>query len=80
MEACLAGVMLAEEVGAERIVVETDSVVLKQALQNSTHRLATIGRVICQIHALLATSFSSFVIDYVPRSCDRLLMPSDNWL
>jgi len=72
VEACLAGVMLAEEVGAERIVVETDSLVLKQALQNSTHRLASIGGVICEIQALLATSFSSFVIEYAPRSCNRV--------
>jgi hypothetical protein len=64
--------MLAEEVGAESTVVETDSLVPKQALQNSTRRLATIGGVICETQVLLATNFSSFVIEYVPRSCNMV--------
>ena len=45
---------------------------LKQALQHSTYRLAAIDGVICEIQALLATSFSSFIVDYVPRSCNRV--------
>lgn len=67
VEACLAGVTLAGEMGVERAIVETDSLVLKQALKNSTHRLASTGCMICEIQGLLATSF---------RSCiTRLHMP-----
>ena len=40
VEACLAGVMLADAVGVERIAVETDSLVLVQAIKYSSHRLA----------------------------------------
>ena len=56
VEACLAGVMLAGERGVERIIVETNSLVLKQALKNSAHRLASTCGLICEIQGLLATS------------------------
>ena len=72
VEACLAGVMLAGEMGVERIVVETDSLVLKQALMSSSHRLAPTGGLICETQCLLATNFSAFEIAYVPGSCNRV--------
>ena len=58
--------------GAERVIVETDSLVLKQALKNSTHWLAPTGGLICELQSLLAKSFSSFVVEYVPRLCNRV--------
>ena len=72
VEACLAGVMLVGERGFGRIVVETDSLVLKQALKNSTHRLAATGGLICEIQSMLASEFSEIHIDYVPRSCNKV--------
>jgi len=72
VEACLAGVMLVGERGFGRIVVETDSLVLKQALKTSSHRLAATGGLICEIQNLLASEFSGFQVDYAPRSCNKV--------
>ena len=72
MEACLAGVMLADAVGVERIVVETDSLVLVQAIKYSSHRLAPTGGLICEIQSLLASNFTAFVVEFVPRTCNRV--------
>ena len=72
VEACPVGVMLAGERGFGRIIVETDSLVLKQALETSSLRLAATGGLICEIQCLLASNFSDFCIEYVPRSCNKV--------
>ena len=72
VEACLAGVMLVGERGFGRIVVETDSLVLTQALKTWSHRLAATCGLICEIQSMLASEFSEFHIDYVPRSCNKV--------
>ena len=72
VEACLAGVMLAGERCFGRIVIETDSLVLTQALKTWSHRLAATCGLICEIQSMLASEFSEFHIDYVPRSCNKV--------
>ncbi|RLN28590.1 hypothetical protein C2845_PM05G17690 [Panicum miliaceum] len=70
--ACLAGVMMAIDQGIGRVIFETDSLILKQALENPTHRLSSSGGLICELQCLISSSFISYAINFVPRSCNRV--------
>jgi hypothetical protein len=72
VQAALFGVKLAAELGVSRIILETDSLLLKQALDDSSYGLAVTGGLICEIQVLLATNFSSFRVMYAPRTCNRV--------
>jgi hypothetical protein len=70
--ACLAGVKLAIDQGIGRLIIETDSLILKQVLADSSYRLATMGGLICELQYLISTSFISHVINFVPRCCNKV--------
>jgi hypothetical protein len=72
VEACLAGVMLAGDMGVRRIVIETIALVLAQALKSSSYRLAPTGGLIWEIQSLLASNFIAFEVVPVPRSCNKV--------
>ena len=72
VEACLAGVMLAEEMGVGKIVIETDAMVLAQALNSSTFHLAPTGGLIWEIQSLLASNFGAFEVVSVHRTCNKV--------
>jgi len=72
VEACLAGVMLAGQIGVGKIVVKTDALVLAQALNSSSYRLAPTGGLIWEVQSLLASNFSDFEVVSVPRSCNKV--------
>ena len=50
--------------------LETDSVLLKQAPENS-YRLVMMGGLICKLQTLLSTSFTSVIITYAVFSSLR---------
>jgi hypothetical protein len=50
--ACKAGIQAAEKLGMTRIVVETNSLLLKFALDSNTFVLAQIGGIIHEIKSL----------------------------
>lgn len=60
--ACLAGVKMAMDKGIGRVIIETDS----------TYRLASSGGLICELQCLISSCFISYVISFVPRSCNKV--------
>jgi len=72
VEACLAGVMLAGDMGVRRIVIETIALVLAEALKSSSYRLAPTGGLIWEIQSLLASNFIAFEIVSIRRSCNKV--------
>lgn len=72
VQACLAGAKLTSAIGVGRLILETDSLMLKQALEISSHRLAATGGLISELQSLLSTSFISVSISYASRNCNRV--------
>jgi hypothetical protein len=70
--ACKAGVQAAEEMGMPRVVVETDSLLLKLALDSNSFALSQAGGIIHEIKSMLNVSFSSWRSSYCPRECNRV--------
>jgi hypothetical protein len=63
---------VASEKGITKIILETDSLILKQALQNDSRRLSEVGGDIYELKNLLMSSFSNFLCGFVPRSCNKV--------
>jgi hypothetical protein len=72
VHASIRGVQVASEKGITKIILETDSLILKQALQNDSHRLSEAGGDIYELKILLMSSFDNFVCVFVPRSCNKV--------
>ena len=67
--ACHAGLKAAIEKGMSRIVVETDSMMLRSALKGSSFSLAPTGGLIHEIKVLVSSNLVFFDILYCPRVC-----------
>jgi hypothetical protein len=70
--ACYEGAREAAECGMGHVVIETDSLMLKQALQSDDFRLAATGGLIYELKMLIHSSFISVSIVHVPRSCNSV--------
>jgi hypothetical protein len=70
--ACTQGVKAAAEKGISKIILETDSLILKQALANDSYKLAEVGRLIFEVKNMIVGGFSSFVCKHVPRNCNKV--------
>jgi hypothetical protein len=70
--ACNAGIQAAKELGVPSIVVETNSLMLKLALDSNPFTLAPTGGIIHEMKSSLAISFSSQSSSYCPRDCNRV--------
>ncbi|RLN13422.1 hypothetical protein C2845_PM09G23260 [Panicum miliaceum] len=55
-----------------QVVIETDSVMLKQALLSNDYRLAASGGLIYELKHIISTSFIFTSIVYAPRSCNQV--------
>ena len=76
--ACHAGLKAAIEKGMSRIVVETDSMMLRSALKGSSFSLAPTGGLIHEIKVLVSSNLVSFDILYCPRVCRFWFGPASN--
>jgi hypothetical protein len=70
--ACMKGVMAAANKGMDKVILETDSLMLKQALESEAYRFAEMGGYIYKLKSLVHGSFSSYRCNFVPRSCNRV--------
>ena len=70
---CLAGdgVKAASDRGMQKVIVETDSMLLKMATGGDNFALAPTGGLVHEIKATAASCFSSFDV-YCPRSCNKV--------
>jgi hypothetical protein len=72
VQACFRGVQEAAERGMNRIVLETDSLSQKLALENDAFRLAEAGGRIYELKNLAMGSFNNYVCSFVPRDCNKV--------
>ncbi|KAM0906138.1 hypothetical protein ACQ4PT_017072 [Festuca glaucescens] len=71
-EACIHAMVWAREWGMTRIMIETDALVLLQAINENNHDLAPNGVLFREIKSLATLNFSSFSLRYCPRACNKV--------
>lgn len=64
--ACAAGIRAASECGMQRVTAETDSMMLKSALEKNTFASLALGGIICEIKNFVNFAFLSFNVSYCP--------------
>jgi hypothetical protein len=64
-------VKAAAEKGITNLILETDSMILKEALANDSYRLDEVGGLILELKHIIAGGFSSFICSYAPRNCNK---------
>ncbi|CAO2190873.1 unnamed protein product [Urochloa humidicola] len=70
--ACLMGVKTAGEMGISNVELETDSMLVKLALESSTFSLAPTGGIVFEIKSCISTFFTSCKVSYCPRDCNKV--------
>jgi hypothetical protein len=70
--ASLQGIRAAAMKGMSKVILETDSPILKEALDSDAYRLAEVGGVIYEIQFLIASSFTNFLCKFAPRSSNKV--------
>lgn len=68
--ACLQGVQAAIDLGAHRIILETDALLVKQAVDSRSWSLSLVGGLITEIQDLVFLNCNDFKTFDVPRSCN----------
>jgi hypothetical protein len=56
----------------ERVIMETDSLVLMHAMKDNSHRLSMVGGDILELKNFMSEHFISSTVAFVPRSCNRI--------
>ena len=69
---CRAGVQEAADRGMSMVVAETDSMLLKLAMEGNEFSLATVGGLVHEIKAVANASFSSFCMSFCSRVCNSV--------
>jgi hypothetical protein len=70
--ACVQGVTEALKRGMSRILLETDSQMVKMALETNLFALADIGGIVYELKNLISSSFVEFKVLFTPRTCNRV--------
>lgn len=66
----LIGVQVAIDLGVSSVVIETDALLEKQAIDSNQWCLSPAGKLIKEIQELAQLNFSSFETSVVPRTCN----------
>jgi hypothetical protein len=72
LTACIQGVTAAISLGINNLTLETDAQQVVRAIQGDDFRLAVVGGLVHELKVLLAEYFASFLVNYVPRECNRV--------
>jgi len=70
--ACQEGIKKAAEQGMWKVIVETDSLLAKSALETNSFALASIGGIAYETKSLMNMSFVSCVLSFCPRECNQV--------
>jgi ribonuclease HI len=70
--ACIQGIKAAMHLGVHRVVLETDALIVTQALQTTDFRLSMMGGLVYELKDLLATEFFEARVSYTPRFCNKV--------
>uniref|UniRef100_A0A453M720 RNase H type-1 domain-containing protein n=1 Tax=Aegilops tauschii subsp. strangulata TaxID=200361 RepID=A0A453M720_AEGTS len=71
-EECLQALYKAQELGINQVVVETDAMLLVQAIKTSNFDLSPNGVLFREIKAFTTLNFSDFSIINCPRACNKV--------
>jgi hypothetical protein len=66
------GIKAALEKGMTKVILETDSLILKQALTSDQYRFAEIGGMVLELKTLITGGLNNFICNYVPRTCNKV--------
>jgi hypothetical protein len=69
--ACYQGALAASDKGIDKIILETDSLMMKQAMESDAYRFAEAGCYIYQLRSIFSGSYNCLCI-FVPRSCNKV--------
>ena len=72
MSACVRAVEAAAELGIHRVMFESDSSVLVNALNSDEYDRSTIGVLLRGSHSLCFGNFESFVFSFCKRECNKV--------
>jgi hypothetical protein len=60
------------DIGASQIVLETDAMLIEQAITSEDYALAPSSILISEIQELASLNFITFNVNVVPRICNRV--------
>jgi hypothetical protein len=63
---------MAAELGISKIVIETDSMLVKSALETTSFALAVTGSIVFEIKSFISTYFDSCLVSFRHRECNRV--------
>ncbi|RLM68939.1 hypothetical protein C2845_PM17G10460 [Panicum miliaceum] len=72
VQACFEGAKAAAALGMGKVILETDSLEVVQAMKDNSYRLSRIGGDNFELKAFIVENFSSCVVAFVPPSCNRV--------
>ncbi|XP_066324105.1 uncharacterized protein [Miscanthus floridulus] len=70
--ACLQGAQAAIDQGISNLILETDALMVKQALQSEDFSNSLVGGLVEELHFLVTMNFSSFRCVSIPRESNRV--------
>ncbi|KAF8694232.1 hypothetical protein HU200_038366 [Digitaria exilis] len=76
---CLQGAQAAADIGASRVVLETDAMMVKNAVNSNNYNLAAGGSLIAELKYVLSTNFVEWDFEHVPRECNKVAHALAAW-
>jgi ribonuclease HI len=70
--ASIQGIQASVQKGITRVILETNSLILKHALENNSYRMAEVGGQLYELKSLISGSFSNFLCKFSPRPCNKV--------
>ncbi|RLN13631.1 hypothetical protein C2845_PM09G13220 [Panicum miliaceum] len=70
--ACVQGVMEAVKQGMSRVLLETDSQMVKMAFETNMFALADTGGIVYELKNMISSSFVEFKFLFTPRTCNSV--------
>jgi hypothetical protein len=69
---CLEGLRMTASMRISNIILETDALTVKAALEGREYRLSSMGGIIAEIKHLMASDFVMCKVSFCPRVCNKL--------
>lgn len=70
--ACIQSAKAVHTLGIQKIVLETDALMVKQALQSSDFRLSAMGGLVHELKEHLVDEFTEARVVYTPHDCNKI--------
>lgn len=70
--ACYAGLQVAISMGVQEIIVETDTMLVRDALSGDNYRLSTVGGLVTEMNFFISAELRSCNLSVCKRDCNRV--------